>query len=145
MVNKTISIPFQINGKLKQEENASALITRLLEEYYKLNITNLEEVEKNLKNLEEEKVYRVELIKKETEQLEEVKNNLIDKETQIFEEQEKAMKKEQSKRESRNKLFKEMTCRDMTDEEYIEFEVGYDQDRWTILDYALEVKNGNKT
>lgn len=145
MAQRYIYLTDTLNNKLKQEENASALITRLLNEYYKFNITNLEEVENNLKTLKEEKEYRVELIKKETEKLEEVKDNLIDKETLIIEDQERERARENSKRESRNKLFKEITCRDMTNEEYIEFEAGYKQDRWTILDYALEVRNGNKT
>lgn len=62
MVNKTISIPYEIDQKLKEETNASFLITTLLKNHYQTN---------NIKNLTIEEIDK--LI--EIEQLKENFNN----------------------------------------------------------------------
>ena len=44
-VQKMISIPYELNEKLKKEENASGLITELLEKHYKTNVKSVSEIE----------------------------------------------------------------------------------------------------
>lgn len=54
MKNKTISIPEELDEKLKLENNASKLITDLLENYYKKSVEySAEEKEKRMKEEKE--------------------------------------------------------------------------------------------
>ena len=69
MVNKTISIPQEINNQLKQESNASALITKLLMDHYKYNIKSPDAA---IKLIEEKKAKLIEDLDKEKSKLIEI-------------------------------------------------------------------------
>lgn len=101
MVNKTISIPQEIDLKLKQEENASALITRLLEKHYEayfpLTAANLAKksielteratiLQEEIKLTEEERIKREnkEKTEKEIETIEKAKKEARDAATEAL-------------------------------------------------------------
>jgi chromatin remodeling complex protein RSC6 len=136
MATRYIYLSHELNEKLKQESNASALIVKLLEEHYNFNIGSREEIEERLKNLGEKQKTKIEIFKKEIEKLEEVKENIEDKEKATREQEERIKRNELSKRESRNNIFKDITGRDMSDDEYNEFNELFELDLVTILDYA---------
>jgi hypothetical protein len=72
---------------------------------------------------------------------EEIKNKK-DIENKIKTEQEMKIKdRENSKRKDRNDTFKEVTGRDMTDKEYLEFDNGFMSGQWNIWTYAEKLKD----
>lgn len=83
MVNKTISLEHELNERLKQEENASALISNLLNDYYKNKHINskISKEEEEIKKIEEELLRRKELLNKniEVKQTEQEKTDEIER------------------------------------------------------------------
>lgn len=65
----TINLPETIKVRLKQEPNQSALITRLLEEYFMMESESLQEKREKLEKLKEEKKYQIEVVEKEIEKV----------------------------------------------------------------------------
>lgn len=134
-MNKTISISYELNEKLRKEENASNLITRLLENHFKITkIDNKEEtlaefdnkIKEFIEKQEKEKMEFIEYCNKEkelkTKQLSEIER--IEKDSKAVKEQEEIeiqTIKEKRVEEFRKKAFFNLTGRDMTDEEYKEF------------------------
>lgn len=76
MVNKTISLTEEMFNKLKGEENASALIDGLLREFYKYNIQDIEEINKEIDKLREKEKESGNKIENELEKLERIKNRV---------------------------------------------------------------------
>ena len=136
MKQKMIYIDDDLYNHLKEETNASALITSLLEQYYKFNIGTSEEVKARLRNLTEQQSSQIEVYKKEIEKLEEVKKSIDVKEESLYVEEEYKKKKENSKKLTIENNFFEIVNRAMTDAEYIEFCNLFDADLTNILDYA---------
>lgn len=93
MVNKTISIPQEITEKLNLEKNQSALITRLLMDYYKYNIQNSEDATLAIKDLEEKKTQMIEQIEREKEKFVEIQIHKKDLEISESELKELKLKK----------------------------------------------------
>ena len=97
-VQKMISIPYELNEKLKNEENASGLITQLLEKYYKTNVKSVPEIESRQRQIEEERrkfqekysedyailENKKQVIKKEVESEEEIKERQRKKRTEMI-------------------------------------------------------------
>jgi len=70
MVNKTISIPYDLNEKLKEEDNASALISSILNQHY----DSLRGVEvKSPKDIQVEVIELQKEIKEKKKEIEELK------------------------------------------------------------------------
>lgn len=144
MVNKTISIPYDIDKLLKEEENASALITKLLEEHYKFNVGSKDEVSARLLLLEDKQNKQIEVYEKEIQKLEEVKENIHNKEQDLLIQEELQKEKDKGIRKSRNKYFKDITHRDMTDQEHEEFNQLFEEEGTSIIKYADEKKDNTK-
>lgn len=126
MVNKTISLTEETFDRLKTEDNASALIERLLKEYYQYNITNPEEINKRIQKLKEKKNLKNGELDKEIQKLQKIQNS-IDTEKR---EKEKIKEKELNlKREERNNFFKnykDLTNQEATEELWKEFKRRWD-------------------
>lgn len=145
MVNKTISIPYDLDKLLKEEDNASALISQLLQEHYKFNIGTKEEIDARLRNLSDNQSKQIEIYKQEIQKIEEVKKNIEKKEEELNSQEDRIKAKELSKRTSRNNIFKSETGRDMTDIEYNEFNDLFDNGEMTIIEYAETKKEKVKS
>lgn len=76
----TINIPEELRLRLKEEENQSQLITRLLNDYYKYSDGDIEEKREQVKKLLEEKKRTVETYEKDIEKIEEVLKKKRDRE-----------------------------------------------------------------
>lgn len=116
---KIISLEFDLMAKLKEEENASALIARLLKEYFKFSeLDNLEDIEREEKTIKEK---REEVKEREKEDLNRLKAHrkvikvrAVEKEIII----EKAQEKEKIMRESFMENYKERTGKKGTEEQF---------------------------
>ena len=123
MTQRYIYISEELNNKLK-DVNASALITRLLIDYFKSNET-IESKEEKLKKLEEEERYRVNVLQKTSEELEtEIKQDKELKESENKQE-ERRIKHREDKINNIIKNAKEVYNADLTREEAIEYADGY--------------------
>jgi len=67
MVNKTISIEWELNERLKKEDNASGLISELLYKHYRINEKSEEEIieEVKEKQKQEERKKKIQKLRKE--------------------------------------------------------------------------------
>ena len=72
MATRYIYIADDLNNKLKTETNASALISKLLMDYYKYNINNSEDAKSAILNLEEKRKQMIEQIEIEKERFIEI-------------------------------------------------------------------------
>jgi hypothetical protein len=145
MAQRYIYLSDELNQKLKQEENASALICRLLNKYYKFdNMTTIEDTNKAIKQIEEEEQIRCNSINNEIDKLVEIKNNLeIQKENEVKIQNIK-QSKEQEFKESVLNNFKVYTDKDMTEEQYLRFKESWKNDEIkSLYDWIdEELKNG---
>lgn len=123
MVNKTISITYELFNKLKEEKNASELICGLLNKYYETlgqTTNNPVIIEERIKELEDEKMKLTN------------KKVLIEKEIEVEEvtKQEKAADQEV--------LYKISNfCSNMTEEQKNEYLLGVKIKEWGgIVEYA---------
>jgi hypothetical protein len=117
MVNKTISIPFEINEQLKNLENASGLITDLLITHFKLDADSIEDIEEKQKEIKSKEQKFLEQLEDDFKLLEN-KKTIIKKQTEFIEKKQKLTdekKKEMIK--SIKKNFKDLTNTEMTDEQ----------------------------
>lgn len=80
MGNKMISIPDDILIKLRKEDNASGLITKLLMEYYKYNTVSIKEITERLQNLKTTKKEVKKEIEMEIKKVESLRSKVIIKE-----------------------------------------------------------------
>jgi len=62
-MNITISIPYELNVRLKEIGNRSGLITELLRKYFDDDFENIEMLEARVKELQDQHKERVEVIK----------------------------------------------------------------------------------
>jgi len=76
MAQRYIYLQDELNNKLKQEENASALITSLLMEHYKYNTQDINEINREIDELREKEKLSGSKIESEMEKLERVKNRV---------------------------------------------------------------------
>jgi TPP-dependent 2-oxoacid decarboxylase len=118
VTNRTISLTNEINEKLKKEENASLLITRLLTEHYKNSAPDtIEAVEEKLKSVEDKRKEYLDSIEKEETSLIN-KKELIKQKTEFIEKsKEEIVIKEIERLENIKKSFFEFLGRDITNEE----------------------------
>ncbi len=79
MINKTISIPYEIHLKLKEEDNASGLITSLLVDYYRFNRVDLDTIRGEIDQIKHKKRQYSKEIKSDLKKLEEVESSLEEK------------------------------------------------------------------
>ena len=122
MINKTISIPEEVNNKLKTEENASALITKLLIQHYKYNIDSIDELKERLDVLNKNKQELLSNLDMEQEQII-AKKEILEKQIELtIKEKEDKEKKTLAKEESIMKTFKDFAGRDITREELNEYQ-----------------------
>jgi hypothetical protein len=121
MINRTICLPEELNEKLKKEENASALISQLIEKYYKLNVNKIDEIEERQKQIEEERKKFQEKYSEDYAVLENRKQ-IIKKEAETEEQvREKAKRMREEKINNILDYFQELTKREMTKEELSDY------------------------
>ena len=118
MINKTISIPYEISLKLKEEENASALITKLLINYFKFNSNNLRDIEEQIDQI---KSKDKEEVNENLDRLKQMKKKIIVENK----EKEKIVKttkeKEEKFKKTFHKIWKKETGKEPTDKQYNKF------------------------
>ena len=158
---KMFSVTDELNCKLKKETNASALIRDLLSKHYNLQEQNkLTAVEKlrilQAKKKEEESerllmaedlIHQAELIKQIVTPI--IENVLTEedvllkeieleneKEKEIELEKEKRIKKEQYKKDNIFKTFKEEVGREMTEEEYQEYQEQINEKNFNLFKFC---------
>ena len=115
MVNKTISISQEINDKLKQEINASALISKLLIDYYK---NNTEDTKLVINQIEEKKNQLIQDPEKQKEKLTELKSKENIQEINDKEVEQKRLAKLNQWKINVMTNFNEETGRIMTEQEF---------------------------
>ena len=141
MAQRYIYIQDELNNKLKNEENASALIQRLLYEHYKFsNIISSKDIDKRITEIKEEANNQVESTETEIEKLERLKLEAERKEEEKVEEVNQVERIARRKREGINHYFKDITGRDITDYEYGEFLQAYEAGKCDITIYAEKTK-----
>jgi len=148
MINKSISIPYELDNLLKGEENASGLICNLLREHYKYKGQNQltaqqrldlfrEQIEKNLNPLLTQEEQLIKEVERENKKFQEKE----------FEEQ-KIIYKEQDKKNRIFTTFNEEVGREMIEEEYQELLRRYKTEPkfnlFKFIEEYKEVNNGNK-
>lgn len=122
MAQRYIYLQDELNNKLKEEENASALISRLLNEHYKFSkVETMAEIEEAEKQIQDKR-------NKLNQELAEEENQIITKkEIKVkeieFEEkkQELTEKQKAEKRESIKQYFKLFTQREITEAQLDEY------------------------
>ena len=122
MAQRYIYLQDELNNKLKEEENASALISRLLNEHYKFSkVETMAEIEEAEKQIQDKR-------NKLNQELAEEENQIITKkEIKVkeieFEEkkQELTEKQKAEKRESIKQYFKLITQREITEAQLDEY------------------------
>ena len=121
MVNKMISIPHELNEKLKSETNASGLIAKLLIEHYKFSSENVKDIEAQQEELKSKEMKLLERLEEDFNKLEN-KKILIKKQTEAIENlEEKNQKKKLEMVENIRKSYLELTEKDMSDETLEEY------------------------
>lgn len=105
-----------VYAKISQEKNRSEIIDKLLRNYYSQISTN-----KPLAITPEEIKRRKETFLKEAEYLKELEQTLQDQKEKEIIIQEKEEEKLITRKNSIKGFFKEITSKDMSDEEYIEY------------------------
>jgi hypothetical protein len=121
MVNKTISLTEEIIFKLKDEENASALIEKLLRDYYKFNVKNLEDVNQRLNQIKELRNNEIERKETEIEKLTRVKIQIEKQEQDKQEQEERAKRKKEEWKQSFFNNFRDLTGKEATEDIYSEY------------------------
>lgn len=117
MVNKTISIPDYIFEKLKDVDNASGLITELLENFFKTNLDSLKEIEESLNSIENKRSQIIKNLENENITLL-TKKEEIQKQTEFLEKKKEISdKKEFEMIENIKNVFKDFMEREITKEE----------------------------
>jgi len=122
MANRYISLPDEINNRLKKEENASNLIFRLLLEYYKTDgIDTLETADEKLKKIEERRL-------KMAQELDDEESSIVNKKEIILHQVESVVEDEiiteTKQRERVNNVavtFLELSGRSITEAELDEY------------------------
>jgi hypothetical protein len=143
-VQKMISLSFELNEKLKQEENASGLIVSLLEQYYKTNVKSISEIESRQKAIEEERKKFQEKYSEDYATLENRKQ-LIKKEVESEEEsKEKIRRLREEKIKNILDFFSIEMGREMTKEELSDYLYRLDNEKgfnfFTFIDEIREKK-----
>lgn len=139
MANKMISIPDELLEKLKASGNASGLIQNLLNKYYD-NALSDDDYDELMKLKREEIEAFVQRKQLEIEDIKRNQKQIQEKMHAIVIEQQRAENKQKREREWRNQFFKEITNRDMTDQEYEDFVNRWQKGDCTIVHYANEIK-----
>lgn len=132
----TINIPDEVKELLKDEKNKSGLITQLLINHYKYTNATLGEIDRKIKEITERQKEQIELMNRDIEKLCSIRQYQDETNKQAKINEEKLKEKERSKMASRNRIFKSITNRDMTEEEHVEFSDKYDKGEMTITDFA---------
>lgn len=118
---RMIYISDELNEKLSKEENASLLISKLLNDYYRLNVSKLDEIEERQKEIDEKRRKFNEQFSEEYATLE-TRKQVIKKERES-EEEIKARQKRKREEQINNILgfFKDLMGRDITKEELSDY------------------------
>lgn len=118
---RTIYLTNELNEKLRKEENVSLLISQLLEQYYKMNVSKISEIEERQKTIEEERKKFNEKYSDDYATLENRKS-LIKKECETEEEsKERQRKKREDKINNILSSFKDVMKREMSKEELSDY------------------------
>lgn len=149
MINKSISIPYEIDSLLKKEENASALIVSLLEKHYKFKEQNQLTAQQRLDLFREQKEKNLNpLLTQEEQLMKEVEREQEEKIKYEYLKQ-KEIDKEQDKKNRIFNTFKEEVGREMSEEEYQEILRRYKEEPkfnlFRFIDEHKEVLNGERT
>lgn len=138
---RMIYLSNELNEKLSKEENASSLISRLLNDYFRLNVSNLDEIEARQKQIEEERKKFNEKYSDDYAVLENRKK-VIQKQTETEEEAKERLKKK--RQEQINNIldyFKEETGREMTKEELSDYLFRFDNESgFSFFKFIAEIK-----
>jgi hypothetical protein len=136
----TINLPDEVKDKLKKENNQSGLITQLLLNHYKYNNSSMSEIDHKIKEITDRQREQVDLMNKDIDKLLSIKQYQQNIQQQAKMQEDKIKEKESSKRLSRNKYFRDETGRDMTDDEYIEFDKQWSEGKLNIVEFAQSKK-----
>ena len=147
-INRMISITPDLDLKLKKEENASALITRLLNNHYAVETAgSIAEKKQALKQLEETKKQEILDLQKDFENQKEILNNNIQEENfkEIVKKELEENKKTTAEQFKENVKFnfKEETNREMTEDEYATFKELWDNNLTGGIYDFIETLNKN--
>lgn len=143
---RMIYISDELNEQLKKEENASALISQLLEQYYKTNVKSVSEIESRQKQIEEERKKFQEKYSEDYAILENRKK-IIEKEKETLEElRERQKKRREEQIKNILEWFNNLTGREMSNEELSEYLIRYDTETgFNMYKFVDEIKeNENK-
>jgi len=127
MVNKTISLTEEMFNKVRGEENASALIDRLLRNHFKFDKLNLEEINNKINSSKELIVKNTETIESEIEKLERLKGKIESEEKERLDLEERYKTKEGKFRDNFLRNYKEITNKEATEEQFIKFKSEWDK------------------
>lgn len=140
MAQRYIYLSDELNNRLKSEENVSALIVRLLNEHYKYNEGDIEEKRAVLTGLLEEKKKCVETFEKDIEKMQTILEKKENEKQEHLENQKIMVDKVKRVFDERNRFFKDITGRDMTQEEYKEFSHKFDSGEMNLILFADEIR-----
>jgi hypothetical protein len=146
---RMIYLADELNSKLKEEENASALIVSLLEKHYKYKEQNQLTAQQRLDLFREQKEKNLDpLLTQEEQLMNEVEREQEEKIKYEYLKQ-KEIDKEQNKKNTIFNTFKEEVGREMTEKEYQELLRRYKEEPkfnlFRFIDEHKEVLNGERT
>lgn len=140
MINRTITLPEEINEKLKYEENASGLITELLTKYYNVKIEEKKTLQDREKEIEEA---RIQFLLKYEEDKKKLKEKLELERARELTEQQKIERKQNQKIEmikSIQGFVKYLINRELTDAELQDYLIGLENGLYVNVASFLEKK-----
>lgn len=138
MATRYIYIPDELNNKLKLETNASGLIQGLLRQYYKGNVTTEQEVNAQLKTIEQKREELNKQLDEEESRVLEIKQKVItEREIEQIEQEKKQAKIDEFKANFFNHYL-EFVGVPASEEEYNRFKDYWDTDENADLYSWLE-------
>lgn len=122
MVNKMITLPYDMFLKLKEETNASALIYKLLTSHYRTSEEKPEEIESQIKDLKKEKKENNQELNESVERLSHAKKVLKEKEIETIEKNTAEKELRSSQKQGFFDLFLHEIGRKPTEMEWISYQ-----------------------
>ena len=145
MAQRYIYLPDELNERLKQEKNVSALIQRLLRDFYKYNITNLDEIEKKIAELKENQELKNGQLDSEIKKLMIIQDRIRAEEKERNSLIEKQKNREKNFRDNFFKNFKDITNKEATEEQFIKFKKRFElrEEGFSIFSFCNDETTNN--
>lgn len=138
MAQRYIYLPDELNNRLKQEENVSALIVNLLTKHYRYNVEEKGLILENINKIDYEREKYIQQLENEKIEFQKKLLEISKKEQEKIDEENKLKSRKERIYSSRNQYFKEVTGRDMTSEEHEEFNERFQHENINIFEFAKE-------